>query len=209
RRTRRRRAAAGRGGGDEDGAHGHRPRPRSGRRAAGPRRAAGGDGRRARRGPPRRGRPARRRGRRDRRGRGVMREPYPVPAADLPKRVTIYEVGPRDGLQNEKEIVPVEVKLQFLDRLVAAGLTVVEATSLVRPEWVPQLADAEELLSRLTPEPGVRYPVLVPNERGLERALRLGVTEIAIFASATETFARRNLNRSMAESMKMFAPVVE
>ena len=138
-----------------------------------------------------------------------MREPYPVPAADLPKRVTIYEVGPRDGLQNEKEIVPVEVKLQFLDRLVAAGLTVVEATSLVRPEWVPQLADAEELLSRLTPEPGVRYPVLVPNERGLDRALRLGVTEIAIFASATETFARRNLNRSMAESMKMFAPVVE
>ncbi len=126
----------------------------------------------------------------------------------LPARVTICEVGPRDGLQNESSIVPLEVKLEFVERLVDAGHQVVEVTSFVHPSWVPQLADAEQLLSRLERRPGVRYPVLVPNARGLDRALDAGVTEIAIFASATETFARRNLNRTMAESMEMFAPVV-
>jgi hydroxymethylglutaryl-CoA lyase len=126
----------------------------------------------------------------------------------LPDRVTICEVGPRDGLQNESSIVPLEVKLEFVERLVDAGHQVVEVTSFVHPSWVPQLADAEQLLSRLERRPGVRYPVLVPNARGLDRALDAGVTEIAIFASATETFARRNLNRTMAESMEMFAPVV-
>jgi hydroxymethylglutaryl-CoA lyase len=126
----------------------------------------------------------------------------------MPARVTVYEVGPREGLQNEPTSVPVDVKLEFLDRLASTGLSVIEATSFVRPEWVPQLADAEELLDRMKRHDGVRYPVLVPNERGLDRALAKGVTDIAIFGSATETFAQRNLNRSMDESIAMFAPVV-
>ena len=126
----------------------------------------------------------------------------------LPARVTICEVGPRDGLQNEKTVLPVEVKAEFVARLVEAGHTLVEATSLVHPKWVPQLADAEELLGRITPAPGVRYPVLVPNERGLRRALDHGVRDIAVFGSVTETFSRRNLNRTVDESLEMFAPVV-
>ncbi|AUS79373.1 hydroxymethylglutaryl-CoA lyase [Actinoalloteichus sp. AHMU CJ021] len=137
--------------------------------------------------------------------------PQTVPAPEeegLPPRVTIWEVGPRDGLQNESRPVDLAVKLEFLERLAAAGLPVVEATSLVHPKWVPQLADAEELLARLPRRPGVRYPVLVPNERGLDRALRAGVEDIAVFASATETFARRNLNRSFDEQFAMLEPVV-
>lgn len=134
--------------------------------------------------------------------------PDRVPAAGLPEQVTIWEVGPRDGLQNEKSIVPVEVKLEFLDRLAAAGLTTLEATSFVHPKWVPQLADAEELLARLARHEGVRYPVLVPNERGLNRALDAGVEHIAIFASATETFAQKNLNSSLETQFDMFEPVV-
>ena len=122
--------------------------------------------------------------------------------------MTIWEVGARDGLQNEDQIVPVEVKLEFLDRLADAGLTVLEATSFVHPRWVPQLADAEELLAGLTRRDGVRYPVLVPNERGLDRALAAGVRQIAIFASATETFANRNLNRTLDGQFEMFDPVV-
>ncbi|HEX4727462.1 MAG TPA: hydroxymethylglutaryl-CoA lyase [Jatrophihabitans sp.] len=131
-----------------------------------------------------------------------------VPLAGLPDRVTICEVGPRDGLQNESAIVPVEVKVEFIQRLVAAGHRLVEATSFVHPKWVPQLADAEELMRKLVRQAGVRYPVLVPNERGLARAIEAGADEVAIFASATETFARRNLNRTVAESLEMFAPVV-
>jgi hydroxymethylglutaryl-CoA lyase len=127
---------------------------------------------------------------------------------NLPEEVTVYEVGARDGLQNEKTAVPVEVKAEFIDRLADAGLRVIEATSFVHPEWVPQLADADELLKRLERRPGVAYPVLVPNERGLGRALAAGVEEIAIFASATESFARRNLNRSLDEQYAMFEPVV-
>jgi hydroxymethylglutaryl-CoA lyase len=137
-----------------------------------------------------------------------MRSPQRVPAAGLPAWVNIHEVGPRDGLQNESAIVSVDVKVQFIERLAAAGLSIIEATSMVPPRWVPQLADADELLARLTRRPGVRYPVLVPNERGLDRALEHGVTDIAIFGSATESFARRNLNRTVAESLDMFAPVV-
>jgi hydroxymethylglutaryl-CoA lyase len=117
-------------------------------------------------------------------------------------------VGPRDGLQNEPTVVPVEVKAQFVARLAAAGLRTIEATSFVHPTWVPQLADAEELIGRIERVPGVRYPVLVPNERGLDRALAHGITEIAIFGSATESFAKRNLNRTVAESITMFGPVV-
>jgi hydroxymethylglutaryl-CoA lyase len=131
------------------------------------------------------------------------------PLPGLPARVTIYEVGPRDGLQNEAEAVPTAVKREFIDRLVDAGLSVVEATSFVRKEWVPQLGDAEELIATLDRRDGVRYPVLVPNERGLDRALAAGVDEVAIFGSATETFAQRNLNRSVDESIAMFAPVAE
>ena len=121
----------------------------------------------------------------------------------------MYEVGPRDGLQNESATVPVDVKVEFIDRLADAGLSVIEATSFVHPRWVPQLADAEQLIDSLHRRDGVRYPVLVPNERGLERALDKGIDEIAIFGSATETFAQRNLNRSVDESIAMFAPVVE
>ncbi|HEX2130599.1 MAG TPA: hydroxymethylglutaryl-CoA lyase [Actinophytocola sp.] len=134
----------------------------------------------------------------------------PVRVTDdgLPDAVTIWEVGPRDGLQNEQTVVPVSVKLEFIDRLAAAGLTTVEATSFVHPKWVPQLADAEALLAELPRRDGVRYPVLVPNERGLDRALAAGVRHIAIFASATETFANRNLNRTLDEQFAMFEPVV-
>lgn len=137
-----------------------------------------------------------------------MRTPQVVPEPGLPGRVTIHEVGPRDGLQNEPTTVPVEIKLEFLDRLADSGLTTIEATSFVHPKWVPQLADAEQLISRLARRPGVRYPVLVPNERGLDRALEYGLREVAIFGSATESFAKRNLNRTVDESIAMFEPVV-
>jgi hydroxymethylglutaryl-CoA lyase len=121
--------------------------------------------------------------------------------------VTIYEVGARDGLQNEKGLVPVEAKAEFIGRLLAAGLPIVEATSFVHPKWVPQLADAAELMELLG-EDGRHLPVLVPNERGLDRALELGLEHIAIFGSATETFAQRNLNRSLDEQFAMFEPTV-
>ncbi|MGN6574429.1 MAG: hydroxymethylglutaryl-CoA lyase, partial [Nocardioides sp.] len=125
-----------------------------------------------------------------------MRSPQVVRDDSLPQRVRIYEVGPRDGLQNEKAVIPVETKAEFIHRLVDAGLPIVEATSFVHPTWVPQLADAAELLDLLG-EPGRDMPVLVPNERGLDRALEKGSRHIAIFGSATETFARKNLNRSL------------
>ena len=135
---------------------------------------------------------------------------HPVtPLPGLPARVTVYEVGPRDGLQNEKRVIDVEVKAEFVRRLLAAGHTAVETTSFVAPTWVPQLADAAQLLALLGPAPdGVRLPVLVPNEKGLDRALEAGVGEVAVFGSATETFARKNLNRTVAESLAMFAPVI-
>src|SRR5680860_531965 len=137
-----------------------------------------------------------------------MREPQPVRDPSLPPRVTIYEVGPRDGLQNEQAVVPLDVKVEFIARLVAAGLPSVEATSFVHPKWVPQLADAAELIDLVDHEGPTPMPVLVPNERGLERALEKGVKHIAIFGSATETFAQRNLNRSLDEQFTMFEPVV-
>src|SRR3954464_6477928 len=135
----------------------------------------------------------------------VVRDP------SLPDRVTIYEVGPRDGLQNEQVTVPTAAKVEFVRRLLAAGLPVVEATSFVHPRWVPQLADAEDLVDELVDQLGDQardLPVLVPNERGLDRALDKGVRHIAIFGSATETFARRNLNRSLDEQYAMCEPVV-
>ena len=129
-------------------------------------------------------------------------------AAGLPPRVTIWEVGARDGLQNEPESVPAAVKIEFLERLASAGLTVLEATSFVHPKWVPQLADAADVLAGLERRPGVRYPVLVPNQRGLDRALAAGVRDVAIFASATEAFAARNLNSTLDAQFGMFEPVV-
>src|SRR3954452_5519295 len=134
--------------------------------------------------------------------------PTVVPADGLPAAVTIYEVGPRDGLQNEKAMVPTGVKAEFVTRLLAAGLPVVEATSFVHPKWVPQLADAAELMELLG-EAGRDCPVLVPNERGLDRALELGARHVAIFGSATETFAQRNLNRGLDEQFAMFEPTVK
>ncbi|HEX2903730.1 MAG TPA: hydroxymethylglutaryl-CoA lyase [Jatrophihabitans sp.] len=134
--------------------------------------------------------------------------PDVVSASGLPERVTICEVGARDGLQNESAIVSAEVKIEFIHRLIEAGHTVVEATSFVHPRWVPQLADAQLVLAGLELDQPVRFPVLVPNETGLDRAMDAGAREIAIFGSATETFARRNLNRTVDESIQMFAPVV-
>jgi len=128
--------------------------------------------------------------------------------ATLPKRVTVVEVGPRDGLQNEAAIVPTDLKVRFIDALSEAGLPVIEATSFVSPKSIPQLSDADEVLRAIRRKPGVRYPVLVPNERGLERALAAGAEEIALFTAASETFNRRNINATIAESFERFAPVV-
>ena len=137
-----------------------------------------------------------------------MSLPMVVPDSSLPSAVTIYEVGPRDGLQNESAIVPLDAKAEFVRRLVDAGLPIVEATSFVHPKWVPQLADAAELVERLDLAGPTPLPVLVPNERGLDRALAAGAAHIAIFGSATESFARRNLNRGLDEQYAMFEPVV-
>lgn len=137
--------------------------------------------------------------------------PMTVPAPGLPARVRIHEVGARDGLQNEKTVVPTEVKAEFIRRLAEAGLSTIEATSFVHPKWVPQLADAERLfplVGDIADVGDVALPVLVPNERGLDRALALGADRIAVFGSATETFATRNLNRTVDESLAMFEPVV-
>lgn len=138
-----------------------------------------------------------------------MREPQRVCHPGLPDQVTIYEVGPRDGLQNESRVIPAEVKVEFIDRLADSGLRTIEAAGFVHPRKVPQLADAERVLDSLRRRPAIRYPVLVPTVNGLKRAASRGVREIAVFASASETFSRRNLGRSIDESLEMFAPVVE
>ena len=123
-------------------------------------------------------------------------------------RVTVVEVGPRDGLQNEAEAVPTDVKVAFVDALSAAGLPVVEATAFVSPKAIPQLADGEEVFRRIAKRPGVRYPVLVPNEKGLDRAVAAGAREIAVFTAASETFNRKNINASIDESFARFRPVI-
>jgi hydroxymethylglutaryl-CoA lyase len=124
-------------------------------------------------------------------------------------RVTLVEVGPRDGLQNEPGVVPTEVKVALIERLAAAGLPVVEATSFVSPKWVPQMADAADVMARVVRRPGVRYPVLVPNLKGLEAALAARADEVAVFAAASESFSKRNINCSIDESLDRFAPVCE
>lgn len=126
----------------------------------------------------------------------------------LPSTVRLYEVGPRDGLQNEKIILPAELKIDFINRLSGTGLTHIEATSFVSPKWVPQMGDAAAVMAGITRAPGVSYPVLVPNEKGMEGALAAGVTEIAVFAAASESFSQKNINCSIAESLERFKPVM-
>ncbi|HZP97070.1 MAG TPA: hydroxymethylglutaryl-CoA lyase [Candidatus Limnocylindria bacterium] len=126
----------------------------------------------------------------------------------LPPRIQLVEVAPRDGLQAEARTLPTEAKLALIEKLAGSGHTVIEATSFVSPKAVPQLADAEELLRALTRRPGVRYPVLVPNERGLERAMSAGARDIAVFASASDSYSRKNLGRSRDEAIAGYAAVV-
>lgn len=125
----------------------------------------------------------------------------------LPARVTVYEVGPRDGLQNEKVQVPAADKVRYIDMLSAAGFSVIEGTSFVSPRAVPQLADAAEVLSGIGRRAGVRYPVLVPNEKGMVRALESGATDVAVFTAASESFTKANINSTIAESLENFRPV--
>lgn len=124
-----------------------------------------------------------------------------------PARVKIVDVSPRDGLQNEPGLVPTEVKVELVDRLSDAGLQSVEAGSFVSPKWVPQMADSADVMARIRRKPGVAYPVLVPNMKGLEGALAAKADEIAIFAAATEAFSKRNTNCTIAESFERFEPV--
>jgi hydroxymethylglutaryl-CoA lyase len=123
--------------------------------------------------------------------------------------VRIVEVGPRDGLQNEKTIVPTAAKIELIDRLSATGLQTIEATSFVSPKWVPQLADAAEVFAGIARKAGVRYPVLVPNEQGYERARAVGADEVAVFTAASEAFNHKNINASIDESIERFRPVIE
>ena len=122
--------------------------------------------------------------------------------------VRIVEVGPRDGLQNEKTLIPAATKIALIDRLSATGLRSIEATSFVSPKWVPQLADAAEVYAGITRRDGVSYPVLVPNEQGFDRARAVGVDEVAVFGAASEAFSRRNINASIDESIARFEPVL-
>src|SRR5512132_935677 len=127
----------------------------------------------------------------------------------LPSSVRIVEVGPRDGLQNEKGEVPTAVKLELIERLADAGLSAVEATAFVSPKWIPQMADHTEVLERIRRKPGVSRPVLTPNVRGFEAARAAGATEVAVFGAASEAFSRKNINCSIAESLERFRPVVD
>jgi hydroxymethylglutaryl-CoA lyase len=126
----------------------------------------------------------------------------------LPKRVTLYEVGPRDGLQNEAAALPLESKLRLVTALAAAGLSRIELGSFVRPDWIPQLADTDELARRVPRSPGVRYAALVPNRTGLDRAISAGLREVAVFMSATESHNLKNTNKSVAQSLEHFGEIV-
>jgi hydroxymethylglutaryl-CoA lyase len=128
---------------------------------------------------------------------------------NLPARVRIVDVGPRDGLQNEKGEVPTAIKLELIERLADAGIRSVEATAFVSPKWIPQMADHTEVLERIRRRPGVSYPVLTPNLRGFEAARAAGATEVAVFGAASEAFSKKNINCSIAESLDRFRPVVE
>lgn len=128
--------------------------------------------------------------------------------ANLPRAVRVVEVGPRDGLQNEKALIPTEQKIQFINMLAEAGLPVVEATSFVSPRAIPQLSDASAVMAGLTRLPSTTYPVLVPNLKGMERALAAGVRAVAVFTAASESFTRHNINATIEESLANFRPVV-
>jgi hydroxymethylglutaryl-CoA lyase len=127
----------------------------------------------------------------------------------IPKRVRLIDVGPRDGLQNEQAIVPTDVKVTLIDLLSDAGFPAVEATAFVSPKWVPQMADASDVMARIRRKPGVRYPVLTPNMKGFEAALAAKADEVAVFVAASETFSRKNINCSIAESLERAKPVFE
>ncbi|HSG74658.1 MAG TPA: hydroxymethylglutaryl-CoA lyase [Burkholderiales bacterium] len=127
----------------------------------------------------------------------------------MPKKVRIVEVGPRDGLQNEKMEVPTKVKLELIARLADAGLPAVEATAFVSPKWIPQMADHTEVLEGIQRRAGVSYPVLTPNLKGFEAARAAGATEVAVFGAASESFSKKNINCSIAESLERFRPVAE
>lgn len=129
--------------------------------------------------------------------------------ARFPNHVKIVEVGPRDGLQDEQATVPTEVKIALIERLADTGLSVVEATSFVSPKAIPQLADAREVFTGIHRRRGVSYPVLVPNDKGMDRAMEVGVEEIAVFTAASETFNQKNINCSIQESLDRFEPVME
>jgi isopropylmalate/homocitrate/citramalate synthase len=126
----------------------------------------------------------------------------------FPTKVRIVEVGPRDGLQNEPNLVSTDVKVDLIERLADAGLTTIEAGSFVSPKWVPQMADTADVLASINRRPGVAYPVLVPNDKGLDAAITAGVAEIAVFAAASEAFSKKNINCSIDESLARFAPVL-
>jgi isopropylmalate/homocitrate/citramalate synthase len=131
------------------------------------------------------------------------------PLKDVPPEVTVVEVGPRDGLQNEPAALDAADRIALVDGLAAAGLPVIEAGAFVSPKWVPQMADSARVLAGITQHRGVRYPVLVPNLKGLEAALAVGVKEVAVFAAASETFSQKNINASIASSLDRFRPVLE
>lgn len=128
--------------------------------------------------------------------------------SEFPEHVKIVEVGPRDGLQNEKQTIPAATKIEFVNRLSASGLHTIEATSFVSPKWIPQLADAAEVFAAIDKREGVSYPVLVPNEKGMQRALEVGAKEVSIFTAASESFNQKNINCSIAESIDRFEPVM-
>jgi hydroxymethylglutaryl-CoA lyase len=126
----------------------------------------------------------------------------------LPNKVKIVEVGPRDGLQNEKQIVPTEIKIELINRLADAGVRVIEATSFVSPKWVPQMGDSAAVMQGIKKQSVTVYPVLTPNLQGFDAAIQAGATEVAIFAAASESFSRKNINCSIAESLKRFEPIL-
>ncbi|KAJ1772672.1 hypothetical protein LPJ54_004597 [Coemansia sp. RSA 1824] len=132
-----------------------------------------------------------------------------VPPSSSPSFVKIVEVGPRDGLQNEKQIIPTDVKVALINRLADAGLSVVETTSCDSPKWNPQIAESRQVMADITRKPGVSYPVLTPNIKGLEAAIKAGAHEIAIFGAASESFSKKNINCSIAESIERFAAVAD
>src|SRR5213594_4007447 len=124
-------------------------------------------------------------------------------------RITVVEVGPRDGLQNERAVVATADKIEFVNRLSAANLPVIEVSAFVSPKWVPQMADGADVFAGITRRPGIRYSALVPNLAGLERAMAAGVTEVAVFAASTETFSRKNINQSIGESLETYKQVCD